>query len=161
MGACPTCGGTGLRESLGSLPVPEHARKLIATAWELGGLPDYQHLKLRKWAHQCGFGGHFSTKSRLYSTTLALIRAARADFAAERSNARNHRPDNLNVQREWSFAGTDYTAPETEVTSWVRRWIEQNREIGRDELARLRAEEAEMRERAESDPAYWAAVDEP
>jgi hypothetical protein len=37
-----------------------------------------------KWAHMLGFGGHFSTKSRRYSTTLAALRRARACFAAER-----------------------------------------------------------------------------
>lgn len=31
-------------------------------------------------AHQLGFGGHFSTKSRRYSTTLGTLRAARRDW---------------------------------------------------------------------------------
>ena len=33
--------------------------------------------RLRRWAHMLGFGGHFSTKSRRYSTTLGALRAAR------------------------------------------------------------------------------------
>ncbi len=33
--------------------------------------------RLHRWAHQLGFGGHFSTKSRRYSTTLGRLRAAR------------------------------------------------------------------------------------
>ncbi len=35
------------------------------------------YARLRRWAHMLGFGGHFSTKSRAYSTTLGAIRAAR------------------------------------------------------------------------------------
>ncbi|MFF8267732.1 replication initiator [Streptomyces sp. NPDC016562] len=41
------------------------------------GWPD-NHLNLRKWAHMLGFRGHFSTKTRAYSTTLGALRAARA-----------------------------------------------------------------------------------
>ena len=33
--------------------------------------------KLRRWAHMLGFGGHFCTKSRLYSVTFGQLRAAR------------------------------------------------------------------------------------
>ncbi|GAB2749898.1 replication initiator protein RepSA [Salinifilum aidingensis] len=36
--------------------------------------------RLHRWAHQLGFGGHFSTKSRRYSTTLGALRAARRDW---------------------------------------------------------------------------------
>jgi hypothetical protein len=33
--------------------------------------------RLRRWAHMLGFGGHFSTKSRRYSTTLGALREVR------------------------------------------------------------------------------------
>jgi hypothetical protein len=36
----------------------------------LGARPSLASLRLGKWAHMLGFGGHFSTKSRRYSTTL-------------------------------------------------------------------------------------------
>ncbi|WP_229783452.1 replication initiator [Pilimelia anulata] len=35
---------------------------------------------LRRWAHMLGFGGHFFTKARRYSTTFTVLRAARIDF---------------------------------------------------------------------------------
>lgn len=41
----------------------------------LGGNRDWQHL--RRWAHMLGFGGHFLTKSRRYSTTFRILRDAR------------------------------------------------------------------------------------
>ena len=36
------------------------------------------------WAHMLGFGGHWSTKSRRYSTTLTALRRARVAFAKRR-----------------------------------------------------------------------------
>ena len=38
-------------------------------------------LRLRAWAHMLGFGGHWSTKSRRYSTTFTVLRRARVAFA--------------------------------------------------------------------------------
>ena len=50
---------------------------MIDTAWRLGGLPQYEPLNLRRWAHMLGFRGHFLTKSRAYSVTFTAIRAER------------------------------------------------------------------------------------
>jgi hypothetical protein len=55
---------------LEGLDVPAHVAELVRACWELGGRPGLGGLRLRKWAHMLGFGGHFSTKSRRYSTTL-------------------------------------------------------------------------------------------
>ena len=41
-------------------------------------------LRLRAWAHMLGFGGHWSTKSRRYSTTFTVLRRARVAFAKRR-----------------------------------------------------------------------------
>ncbi|MGL5825010.1 MAG: replication initiator, partial [Nocardioides sp.] len=35
------------------------------------------YIKLRKWAHMLGFGGHYTTKTRHYSTTYSELRNAR------------------------------------------------------------------------------------
>jgi hypothetical protein len=64
-------------DDLATLPVSEHARRLIAECLRLGTLDELTHLKLTDWAHMLGFRGHFSTKSRRYSTTLGALRAAR------------------------------------------------------------------------------------
>ena len=50
---------------------------MIEMAWWLGGLPQYEALNLRRWAHMLGVRGHFLTKSRAYSTTFGAIRAER------------------------------------------------------------------------------------
>lgn len=78
--------GPGLQQPIRSaadlalLDTSDHARRLVSTAWRLGGLKALEPLRLRRWAHTCGFGGHFSTRSRRYSTTLGALRQARADW---------------------------------------------------------------------------------
>src|SRR5690606_18355073 len=66
-------------EDLDALPIREHARRLIAECLRLGSFEELADLRLIQWAHMLGFRGHFSTKSRRYSTTLGALRAARAD----------------------------------------------------------------------------------
>jgi hypothetical protein len=43
-----------------------------------GTLPGWG--KLQRWAHMLGYGGHFTTKSRRYSTTLTALREVRKAF---------------------------------------------------------------------------------
>ena len=64
-------------EHIAYLDVSPHHRRMIDTAWQLGGLPQYEPLNLRRWAHMLGFRGHFMTKSRAYSTTFTAIRSDR------------------------------------------------------------------------------------
>ena len=69
---------------LEGLDVPGHVAELVRACWELGGRPGLGGLRLRKWAHMLGFGGHFSSKSRRYSTTLGALRRARVAYASRR-----------------------------------------------------------------------------
>src|SRR5215204_3360579 len=69
---------------LEGLDVPAHVAELVRACWELGGRPSLVGLRLRNWAHMLGFGGHFSTKSRRYSTTLGALRRARVAYASRR-----------------------------------------------------------------------------
>ena len=46
------------------------------------------YARLRRWAHMLGFGGHYSTKSRRYSTTLTALRDARSSW--RRQHTRRH-----------------------------------------------------------------------
>ncbi|WP_408648986.1 replication initiator [Streptomyces poriticola] len=71
---------------LAGLDITDHARRMIHTAWHLATRPQHAHLRLRHWAHMLGFRGHFSTRTRHYSTTLAHLRA-------ERTAWRTRRPD--------------------------------------------------------------------
>jgi hypothetical protein len=64
--------------------LPAHVGELVRACWELGGRPELEGLRLRAWAHMLGFGGHWSTKSRRYSTTFGVLRRARVAFAKGR-----------------------------------------------------------------------------
>jgi hypothetical protein len=67
-------------DDLAVLAVPEHTYRLVITAWLLA-LHDPE-LGTDRWAHQLGYGGHFLTKSRHYSTTFTTLRTARARWTA-------------------------------------------------------------------------------
>jgi hypothetical protein len=73
-----------------------HAGRLVRTCWILGRRPDDAYPdewkpgygRLRRWAHMLGFGGHFVTKSRRYSTTRAALKTARSEWRSVHHHAR-------------------------------------------------------------------------
>jgi hypothetical protein len=124
--------------------LPAHVAELVRAAWELGGRPELDSLRLRAWAHMLGFRGHWSTKSRRYSTTFTVLRRARVAFA-KRRQARDGipldawgRPEDdqaVTVVASWVYVGAGY---ETEGERWLAlsaaaRAREQRR-IAREEL---------------------------
>lgn len=109
---------------IGHLDIPEHARRLIRTCWDLGADPGLEDLRLRAWAHMLGFRGHFSTKTRKYSTTLGALRHARAAWRRAQALEHLHGPDNPDTEEEttlvlahWAFAGTGLTPGESWLTA--------------------------------------------
>ncbi|WP_328320330.1 replication initiator [Streptomyces sp. NBC_00388] len=110
---CTACDGTGQARPLTRLPVARHVRQMIRTCWELGELPEFAHLKLRKWAHMLGFRGHFSTKSRRYSTTLGALRDARRTWRTEQARAHAGLPESdpttTLVVGRWDYLGSGYS----------------------------------------------------
>ncbi|MEU2617570.1 replication initiator [Streptomyces sp. NPDC007157] len=92
------------------LPVRAHVLRMIGTCWWLGGLPEFEPLGLRRWAHMLGYGGHFSSKSRRYSTTLTALRQARADHRAEQQRASLGLADVPTATvGQWRYAGRGYS----------------------------------------------------
>jgi len=93
------------------LKVTGHHRRIIQTAWDLGDLPSYEDLKLKRWAHMLAFRGHFLTKSRAYSTTFKAIRGDRQAFrlaeTLERLGLTDH-ADTIVVVNDWRFDGAGY-----------------------------------------------------
>jgi hypothetical protein len=124
--------------------LPAHVAELVRAAWELGGRPELEELRLRAWAHMLGFGGHWSTKSRRYSTTFTVLRRARVAFAKRRRGGDGvpldawGRPEDdqaVIVVTSWVYMGSGY---ETEGERWLAlsaaaRAREQRR-IAREEL---------------------------
>jgi hypothetical protein len=115
--------GTGLdhrlREGdLAGLELPAHVAELVHACWELGARPSLSRLRLRAWAHMLGFRGHWSTKSRRYSTTMTALRRARVAFAKRRRAAggipldawgRAEDDDQATVViTTWSYVGCGY-----------------------------------------------------
>jgi hypothetical protein len=96
-------------DQLDALPIREHARRHIRECIRLGKLPGLEDLHLAAWAHMLGFSGHFSTKSRTYSTTLGALRADRAAHQRELAIAAGLLPalegETTVVRADWHFTG--------------------------------------------------------
>ncbi len=105
-------------------PDGSHTARLVDAAWTLGrpSLPaadgeSDSYDGLRRGAHQYGFGGHFSTKSRYYSTTLTRLRNARRTAAIRGANPTAAEPGDLSDQHseqanvvlgDWTYHGTGW-----------------------------------------------------
>ncbi|MFE9121705.1 replication initiator protein RepSA [Streptomyces sp. NPDC007172] len=116
--------------------LPEHARRLIESCKRLD--PLYPDRRLWAWAHMLGFRGHFSSKSRRYSTTLGELRQARADFRAtqerEALGLEDREPDTVLVLRDWQYAGHGHTPGESALAATIARTLQLNRATAREEL---------------------------
>jgi hypothetical protein len=130
--------------ALDDLDLPAHVAELVRACWELGGGPNLAGLRLRKWAHMLGFGGHFSTKSRRYSTTLGALRRARVAYAFRRRRGDAlpldawGRPEDdqaIIVVASWHYLGSGYqsTGEAWLATSAAARAREERR-VAREEL---------------------------
>jgi len=123
--------GSGLDRRIGADDLehldglPAHVAELVRAAWELGGRPELEKLRLRAWAHMLGFGGHWSTKSRRYSTTMTVLRRARVAFAKRRRAGDGvpldawDRPEDdqaVIVVASWIYVGSGYA---TEGERWL------------------------------------------
>ncbi|MGW2404388.1 replication initiator [Streptomyces sp. NPDC001739] len=130
---CADCDGTGQAEPLTDLRVQRHVRQMIRTAWALGHLPEFAELKLWKWAHMLGFRGHFSTKSRAYSTTLGALRDVRRAWRLEQARARAglDAPDEnttLVTESSWAYLASGYRPGEELLAAQTRHEIDQARQ---------------------------------
>ncbi|MBB2745057.1 UNVERIFIED_ORG: hypothetical protein FHR35_004906 [Microbispora rosea subsp. rosea] len=100
-------------EDLTALPVRDHARRLIAECLRLGTFEELAELRVTQWAHMLGFRGHFSTRSRRYSTTLGDIRADRQNHARDEDITTGRLPlldeDTVLVISEWEYVGKGYS----------------------------------------------------
>jgi Replication initiator protein, pSAM2 len=143
--------GTGLDHrltegDLARLELPAHVAELVRAAWELGARPGLAGLRLRAWAHMLGFRGHWSTKSRRYSTTMTALRRARVQFAKRRRVAAGGIPLDTWGRAEdddqaavviatWSYVGAGYqTQGEVWLALSAAARARERRRIAREEL---------------------------
>jgi hypothetical protein len=129
-------------EHIVHLDVTDHHRRMIQTAWRLGGMPQYEHLGLRRWAHMLGFRGHFLTKSRRYSTTFTALRQQRRTWRliddltqlghdTDRMNNIPPDPDSVVVINDWHLVGIGHRdEAERELAHAIAERHRQHRSVG-------------------------------
>jgi hypothetical protein len=132
---------------LEGLDAPAHVAELVRACWELGGRPGLGKLRLRKWAHMLGFGGHFSTKSRRYSTTLGALRQARVAYAIRRRRGDRlpldawGRPEDdqaVIVVASWHYLGSGYQSTgEAWLAASAAARAREERRIAKEELGTM------------------------
>jgi hypothetical protein len=130
---------------LEDLDLPAHVAELVRACWELGARPSLEELRLRKWAHMLGFGGHFSSKSRHYSTTLGALRRTRVAYAIRRRRGDTlpldawGRPEDdqaVIVAATWNYTGSGYQSTgEAWLAASAAARAREERRIAKEELA--------------------------
>jgi hypothetical protein len=110
-----------------------HLAQMVRTAWELGGRPELEHLRLRAWAHTLGFRGHWLTKSRRYSTTFAALRGARHHWQYKRQHGDSISEEPVTIG-SWTFAGRGWTTDGD-------AWLAETARVATTEARRLAAEQ--------------------
>jgi len=119
---------------LARLGLRDHARRLVETCWRLGsdqafteavdaaaGRPAGRTSGLIRWSHSWGFGGHWLTKSRRYSTTFGKVRAVRRRWSRLLAAALSGRP--LGIEDGGPVVLDEFGRPDgDERTLTVGRW---------------------------------------
>ncbi|WP_308210528.1 replication initiator [Actinomadura luzonensis] len=100
-------------DDLDAYNLRDHPKRLIAECLRLSAIAELADLRLVNWAHMLGFRGHFSTRSRRYSTTLGELRADREQHARNDEITTGRLPlfdeDAVLVISEWTYAGKGYS----------------------------------------------------
>ncbi|MFB7631714.1 replication initiator [Streptomyces sp. NPDC056149] len=129
-GANDTGAGTDHRLSswadIDAIPVTPHVRALMRACWRLGGLPEFEPLRLRAWAHTLGYRGHILTKSRVYSATYAALREERASYQGHESL-----PD-VDTDAHWRYVGSGHTPGAALIATGIAEDLSRNRELARE-----------------------------
>ena len=129
-----------------------HPGRLIKTCWHLGQrgvqtttewkISGYD--KLHRWAHMLGYGGHFFTKSRRYSTTFRQLRQARTDYRRRHYintwRTQHTEPDNkkLHTIAQLVYGGTGWhTTGDALLANTAAALARERRRVGREEIAHI------------------------
>ena len=120
-----------LREGeLDHIELPDHLRRIVATAWRLGSSDGTG--RLRRRAHALGYPGHLLTKSPRFSTTFGKLQQARAEW--HKQDADDARPED-HSHLSWEFAGAGHTWPiDHVIAATVAAQRDQSRRVAWEEL---------------------------
>ena len=153
----PCCGTPTTATPAGSSPPPgASADPPPSTRQTRHGRRPYD--RLRAWAHMLGFGGHFLTKSRRYSTTFAERRQRRADYR-RRHHVRRLREERAELAGQlhdladedndettlvigtWTYAGSGWLTNGDQLLALaIAAETRERREIAREEMRLASAE---------------------
>ena len=114
-----------------------HQGRLIAACLKLGAHPHEDFRALRRWAHMLGYRGHFATKSRRYSTTMRVLRAARRDWKRRQHPSPQRHGDNTVItltDLQWAGRGWRTTGDALLALSAAAR-AREHRRVAREETA--------------------------
>jgi Replication initiator protein, pSAM2 len=137
-------------DSVDDLEAPEHMKRLVWACVVLGAREQLEGLRLREHANGLGFGGHFLTKSRAYSTTMGELRRVRREYQRRRlagdqgvvldAWGRPESEGHVEVKASWRYAGWGYLSHgEAWMASSAAARARERRQLGREELESLRA----------------------
>ncbi|WBB59368.1 plasmid replication initiator protein [Streptomyces sp. WMMC500] len=157
-GAADACAGTDYRlsswDDIDAAAVSDHVRTLMRTCWRLGGLPEFEPLRLRAWAHCLGYRGHILTKSRAYSTTYASLRAA----WTESQQSGKPSSEGTVTDGQWRYVGSGHTPGAALIAAGVAEDLEESRRLRAE--ARIESEIVIVDDEGNEepfDPASWFA----
>jgi len=125
-----------------------HQGRLVDAARKLAHLPELRHLKLDKAIDSVGYKGHWSTKSRRYSTTFRALRHARR-LHVKRTRSPHGVPldawgrpeddDHVITHGFWRFVGCGYrTTGEAFLAMSAAARARENKRLALEELRSLR-----------------------
>lgn len=111
----------------------EHGRALALMCWDLGGLVQYEPLRLRAWAHQLGWRGNVATKSRRYSTTYAALNRVRIEHRRSQDSETPNSERETITEGSWILDGVGHDSPGEEMfAAGIAEDKRLNREIARE-----------------------------
>ncbi|MHB8492213.1 MAG: replication initiator, partial [Solirubrobacteraceae bacterium] len=117
----------------GGAPTREHIARLQQTASRLAESPELKRMGLSRAVESLGFRGHWSTRSRRYSTTFAALRQARVEHAKAATN-RCDRAE-VRLDADWRYAGIGYaTAGDAWLAATAAQANRERRDVAKLEL---------------------------
>jgi hypothetical protein len=125
-----------------------HQERLVGTVRKLAHLPELRHLKLDRAVDSVGYRGHWSTKSRCYSTTFRALRYARRMHVKRKRSphgvpldawGRPEDDDKVIAHGFWRFVGCGYrTTGEAFLAMSAAARARENKRLALEELRSLR-----------------------
>ncbi|MFF7687381.1 replication initiator [Streptomyces syringium] len=136
-GASDTAAGTDYRlltwDDIDAAAVAPHPRAMMRACWRLGGLPEYESLRLRAWAHTLGYRGHILTKSRAYSTSYTALRTQRAEYQGSTATGVPDGPG-VSADSHWRYLGSGHTPGAALIAAGIADDLALNRELAHEGL---------------------------